>query len=163
MTRTFALAVALTALAGPAPAAAAAGPGAKQVDEAMARALEANDLEAIVATYAEDAVFFAPGEMAQRGKTAIRKGFADLLGAYRITDFTVSDVQYTESGDVSVAHGLFSLSGTSKAGSEPVRWQGRYTLVAKRVGGKWLVVSDHASMPTGAAPNVPRAVSAPRR
>ena len=164
MTRTFALAVALTALAGPARAAApAAAPGARQVDEALLRALKANDLEAIVASYAEDAVFFPPGEVAQRGKAAIRRGFTEFLGAFRVTDFTVSDVRYTGAGDVSVAYGLFSLSATPRAGGDPVRWDGRYTLVAQRTAGKWLAVSDHASVPMGPPPGVPRGVSAPRK
>lgn len=158
------VALALAMLAGSAHAAApAAVPGAKQADDALARAFKANDVEAIVAAYADDAVLYPPGEMAQRGKAAIRKGFEAFLGAFRITDFAVSDVQYYGAGDVSASSGLFSLSATPKAGGPPVRWDGRFTLVAKRVAGKWLVVSDHASLPQGPPPpGAPRPVSAPR-
>lgn len=168
MTRTLALALTATVLAGSAHAQsrAAAVPGAKQVDEAMAKALKANDLEAIMATYAEDAVFFPPGEMAQKGRAAIRAGFAGLLAAYRIVDFTVSDTHYAGGGDVSVAWGFYTLSVVPKGRGEPMRWEGRYSLVAKRRAGKWLAVSDHASMPLGPMgppPGVPGPVSGPRR
>src|SRR6185369_7148688 len=76
MRGTLALAVTLAALAATAGAqtGATAGPGARQADEAITRALRANDMEAALRAYAEDAVFFPPGEMAQVGKAAIRRG-----------------------------------------------------------------------------------------
>lgn len=164
MRRTLAVALALAALAGSAHAAApAAAPGARQADEALARAFKANDVDALVAAYADDAVLYPPGEMAQRGRAAIRKGFEAFLGAFHITDFTVSEVRYFGSGDVSTSSGLFSLSATPKAGGPPVRWDGRFTLVAQRVAGKWLVVSDHASLPSGPPPGAPRPISTPSR
>ena len=174
MRGTLALAVSLAALAATAGAqtGATAAPGARQADEAITRALRANDMEAALRAYAEDAVFFPPGEMAQVGKAAIRRGYAEFLGAFHVNDFAVSDVHYAGSGDVSVAWGRFSLSAAPKAGGAPLRWEGRYTLVARRVGGRWLVVSDHASVPAGppappmdprsGAPATPRPVSAPR-
>lgn len=165
MRRALAVAFSFAVLAGTAQAQAraAAIPGARQADEAIARGLKGNDLEAIMAAYADEAVFFPPGEMAQTGKAAIRKGFSEFLGAFRILDFVVSDVRYAGAGDLSVAFGRFTLSAAPKGGGEFVRWEGRYTLVARRVGGKWLVVSDHASLPAGAPPSMPQPVSAPRR
>jgi hypothetical protein len=34
-----------------------------------------------------------------------------------------------------------------QAGGDPVVMEGRYIEVAKRIGGKWLFVADHASVP----------------
>jgi uncharacterized protein (TIGR02246 family) len=137
--------------------------GAQQVDEAMARAFKANDVEAIVALYAPDAVLYPPGGMEQRGHQAIRQGFTGFLGAFRITDFVVVDAAYASAGDISTGWGRFILSATPRAGGAPVRWEGRFSNVARRIKGKWLYVSDHASLPTGPPPDVPRPVSGPGR
>jgi uncharacterized protein (TIGR02246 family) len=156
------LALALPAL-GQDTAAARTRHGAQQVDEAMARAFEANDVDAIVALYAPDAVLYPPGAMEQRGHQAIRAGFADFLGHYRITDFQVVDAAYATAGDVSSGWGRFVLSASPRGAGAPVRWEGRFSNVARRIRGKWLYVSDHASLPVGAPPEVPRPVSGPRR
>ena len=79
MNRTLAVAVTLTALAQPlmAQTKAAAPQGAQVADEAFARAFKANDVEGLVAVYADGAVLYPPGAMAQRGRDAIRKGGAN--------------------------------------------------------------------------------------
>jgi uncharacterized protein (TIGR02246 family) len=167
MKRTLALITLAAALALPAPgqdkAAAGGRHGAQQVDEAMARAFKANDVNAIVALYAPDAVLYPPGSMEQRGQQAIRAGFAAFLEHYRITDFAVVNADYATAGDVSSGWGRFVLSATPRAGGAPVRWEGRFSNVARRIKGTWLYVSDHASMPTGPPPGVPKPASAPGR
>jgi uncharacterized protein (TIGR02246 family) len=174
MRRTLAVAVALTALAQPLLAQMGAKPGAKPgaakahgaqvVDEAVARAFKANDVDALAAAYAPDAVLYPPGAMEQRGRAAIRQGFADFLSHFRITDFTTADSHYETTGDLSVGWGRFTISALPKdGGGAPMRWEGRYSSVARRVGGKWLLVSDHASLPMGAPPQGPRPVSNPTR
>jgi uncharacterized protein (TIGR02246 family) len=129
----------------------------------MAKAFKANDVDAIMALYAPDAVLYPPGAMEQRGQAAIRQGFADFLAHYRITDFTVASAEYATAGDISTGWGRFVLSATPKAGGAPVRWEGRFSNVARRIKGTWLYVSDHASMPAGPPPDMPRPVSAPGR
>ncbi|HET8645361.1 MAG TPA: SgcJ/EcaC family oxidoreductase [Vicinamibacteria bacterium] len=165
MKRTLAVAATLCALA--LPLHAQTGParkhGAQQVDEAVARAFEANDPDALVATYAPEGVLYPPGAMEQKGRAAIRQGFADFLAQFTITDFSTADTHYETAGDLSVGWGRFVISATPKGGGAGVRWEGRFTSVARRIGGKWLLVSDHASMPLPPGPNVPRGVSAPAR
>jgi len=179
MRRTLAVAVTLTALVQPlfaqtgAKSRAAKPHGAQQVDESVARAFKANDADALAAAYAPDAVLYPPGAMEQRGRAAIRQGFAEFLAHFRITDFTTSDAHYETAGDLSIGWGRFSISavprsvgdalGTGGGGGAPVRWEGRYTSVARRVKGKWLLVSDHASVPMAAPPLGPRPVSNPTR
>jgi ketosteroid isomerase-like protein len=163
MRRTLAVAVVLTGLAVPLLAQMGAQPhGAQVADEALAKAFKANDVDAIMATYAPDAVLYPPGAMEQRGQAAIRAGFTQFLGGFRITDFTTSATRYETSGNLSTGSGLFTMSVTPKAGGAPLRWEGRFTSVARRVGGKWLLVSDHASLPQG-PPQGPRPVSNPSR
>src|SRR5262245_416986 len=167
MNRTLAVAVTLTAMAQPLMAqtkAAAAPQGAQVPDEAFARAFKANDVEGLVAVYAEGAVLYPPGAMAQRGRDAIRKGFADFLAQFRITDFIVTESHYETAGDLSTGWGLFTITAEPKSGNGTImRWEGRYTSVARRVNGKWLLVSDHASLPMGAPPLAQRPVSSPAR
>ena len=167
MNRTLAMAVAVTALAQPLLAQTAARPqehGAQAADEALARAFKANDVEALAAVYAPDAVLFPPGAVAQRGRDAIRKGFTDFLAHYRITDFVATESHYETSGDLSSGWGLFTMTAVPRSGSgSPMRWEGRFSSVARRIGGKWLLVSDHASIPMGAPPQAPRPVSNPAR
>ena len=141
----------------------AAKPGAQQADEAVARAFKANDANALAAAYAEDAVLYPPGAMEQRGRAAIRQGFADFLAPFRVPDFITNDTHYETSGNVSVGWGRFAILAEARGGGAPMRWEGRYTSGARRVGGKWLLVQDHASMPMTPAPQVPRPASAPAR
>ena len=169
MRRTLAVAVTLTALAQPllaqtgAKSGAAKPHGAQVMDDALARAFKANDVDAMAAAFAPDAVLYPPGAMEHKGRAAIRQGFADFLARFRITDFTTSDVHYETAGDLSTGWGRYTISAVPRegVGGEPVRWEGRYTSVARRVSGKWMLVSDHASMPTGAPPQGPHPVSSP--
>jgi uncharacterized protein (TIGR02246 family) len=137
--------------------------GVEALAEAAAKAFEANDPDALAELYAADAVMYPPGTMQQRGRAAIRQGFADLVAQYRVTAFTMSETSYDTSGDVSVGWGRFAISMAPRAGGPAVTREGRFTSVARRVEGKWLIVSSHASMPSPVGPGVPRAVSAPAR
>lgn len=165
MKRTLAVAAILAALAQPLPAQMGGERqhGAQQLEAAMMKAFEANDPDALTALFAPDGVLYPPGAMEQRGRAAIRQGFVDMMSQYHVTGFTTSDSHYETAGDLSTGWGKFLILAEPKGGGAPVRWEGRYTSVARRIGGKWLLVSDHASMPLAAAPAVPRPVSAPAR
>jgi uncharacterized protein (TIGR02246 family) len=131
------LAVAVPAVAGE--------QGAQTVDQAWAKAMKANDLEAVVALYAPDAVaYFPDGEF--KGKEAIRKSWTDFFATFTIKDAT-SEGTYETTGDMSVGWGSWSLTVLPKAGGEPIPMKGRASVVVKKIGGKWLYVVDHASVP----------------
>jgi ketosteroid isomerase-like protein len=53
----------------------------------------------------------------------------------------------TSSGNLAVSSGHFSMTVEPKAGGAAQTMEGRFTSVAERKGGKWMYVSDHASMP----------------
>lgn len=125
---------------------ASAQDGLKGVDEAWVRAVKAGNVDAVVALYAPDAVLYPPDAVEARGTAAIRASYADMLGAMVINDATI-DSQYQTSGDVSIGFGKATLTMTPKGGGSPTVVSVRVTAVARKIGGKWLYVVDHASVP----------------
>ena len=128
---------------------AAAGPsaqnGAAEEEAAWIKAMKANDLAAVVACYAPDAVLWAPGEREADGTDAIRSTFDGMLRANTVKDAAVSDAHYRLSGNVAAGWGRFTLTLSPKAGGADVVLHGRFTEVVEKRNGKWLYVVDHAS------------------
>jgi ketosteroid isomerase-like protein len=123
----------------------AAEQGAQVADQGWVKAMKANDLEATVALCAPDAVAYYPdGEY--KGKDAIRKSWTDFLAAFTVKDAT-SEGTYETTGDTSLGWGHWSLTAVPKAGGAAVVMKGRATVIVKKIGGKWLYVVDHASVP----------------
>ena len=125
--------------------AAAAPAGAQAVDEAWRKAITANDLNAIIALYAEDAVMWLPDAPEAKGREAIRKSYASLLAANTVTAASLANTRYQISGDLSVGWGDFTLVLAPKAGGNPVSLSGRFSVIARKEDNKWVYVVDHAS------------------
>ena len=119
--------------------------GVQAVDAAWEKAVEANDLDAVMACYAPDAVAWLPGSPELKGAEAIRQSYKDLFAANTIKDVSFSETHYTTVGERSVGWGRFSLSLVPKGSDRPVVALGRFTEVAERRGGRWVYVVDHAS------------------
>jgi len=119
--------------------------GAKSVDAAWLKAIKGNDVEAIVACYAPDAVLWLPDAPEARGTKAIRETYAGLLGVNAVADATLTNAVYQTSGDLSTAWGNFTLTLKPKKGGDTVVMKGRFTSVSKNAGGKWQYVADLAS------------------
>ena len=130
----------------------AADPGIAAVDQAWIKAITANDLEAVIALYAPDAVMYPPDVMTAKGKDAIRENYRGLLSAMTVQSAVLTDSHSETLGDTSFGWGRFTLKMVPKAGGDPVLMEGRYTAVAKKIGGKWLYVADHASLPMPPSP-----------
>lgn len=126
-------------------AASAAEEGAKGVDAAWLKAMKANDVDALVACYAPDAVMWLPDAPEARGEKAIRAAYAGLLAANSVVDATLTDAVYQTSGDLSTAWGHFTLVLKPRAGGENAVMQGRFVVVAKKAGGRWRYAADLAS------------------
>jgi len=108
-------------------------------------AMKANDLDAVAATYAEDAVAWMPGSGRLDGRTAIRAYFAEWLGSMTVRDVVFSNARVEASGNLSTGWGHYTITMVPKAGGEPVVAKGRFTEVAVKRGAKWLYLVDHAS------------------
>ena len=130
---------------------ASAQDGLKGVDEAWIRAMKAGNVDGVVALYSPDAVLYPPDAPEARGTAAIRSSYSEMLGAMVINDATI-DAQYQTSGDVSIGFGKATLTMTPKGGGSPQIVSVRVTAVARKIGGKWLYVVDHASVPLPAPP-----------
>jgi ketosteroid isomerase-like protein len=61
----------------------------------------------------------------------------------------------TTSGNLAASSGTFSMTVTPKGGGAAQTMEGRYSSVAVRKGGKWMYVSDHASLPLPAPAEAP--------
>lgn len=122
-----------------------ASEGAQAVDEAWRRAITANDLNAVIAVYAEDAVMWLPDAPEAKGREAIRKSYADLLSANTVTGATLANTHYQTSGNLSVGWGNFTLTLSPKAGGNSVTLSGRFSVIARKQGGTWVYAVDHAS------------------
>ena len=122
-----------------------ASDGAQGVDEAWRKAITANDLNAVIAVYAEDAVMWLPNAPEAKGREAIRKSYADLLAANTVTGATLANTHYQTSEDLSVGWGNFTLTLSPKAGGDSITLSGRFSVVARKEGGTWVYVVDHAS------------------
>ena len=133
-------------------AALAADDGAKATDAAWMKAMKANDIEAVLACYAPEAVMWFPNAPEARGSKAIRDIYAGYFDAYTVSTVMIANSAYETSGDLSAGWGSFLLTLQPKKGGDPVVMKGRFTDVAKRVGGKWLYVADHASATPPPAP-----------
>ena len=85
--------------------------------------------------------------MEARGTAAIRASYAEMLGAMTINEATIDCaipdvgrcVRRVRQGDVD--------HDAPKGGGSPQIVSVRVTAVARKIGGKWLYVVDHASAP----------------
>jgi uncharacterized protein (TIGR02246 family) len=125
----------------------AAESGSQALDNAFVKAVKAGDIEAVVGLYASDATLYPPGEMAAKGREAIRAVWGGFLSANTVTEARLYETAYRTSGDLSTGWGRFSMTVQPKAGGAPFTLEGRFTDVAVRKDGKWLYVADHASAP----------------
>lgn len=126
-------------------AAALAEEGAKSVDAAWLKAMKANDVNALVACYAPDAVMWFPDAPEARGEKAIRDAYTGFLGANTVVDAALSDAVYNTAGDISTSWGHYSMTLKPKAGGNDVVLKGRFLSVSKKTGGQWRYVADLAS------------------
>ena len=132
--------------------AAQAADGAEALDQAWMKAMKAGDAAAVAACYASDAVLWLPGAPEAKGAKAILDEYTGLLGANTVTEVSLTDGHYETSQNMSYGWGHFTMTLTPKAGGAPTTMAGRYVDVAKKVGGKWKYVADHASTNPPPAP-----------
>ena len=96
---------------------AAASAGAEAVDESWRKAITANNLDAVMAVYAEDAVMWLPDAPEAKGREAIRKSYAALLAANTVTGATLANTHYQTSGDFAVGWATSLLPCLQRAGA----------------------------------------------
>ncbi len=111
-------------------------------------ALEAKDLDGLVADYADDAVLFdAIPPYKTVGKEAIRQVWANCL-PYFPEQFKSEhrDIVVHVSGDTAIMHGLHHFIPTPADDPSGQTWL-RVTIGYRRINGQWKSVHDHISIP----------------
>ena len=153
MPRFLVLSLIVLVLAAGSAAAASTGAELKAVDDKFAAAFAKEDLEGVVALYADDATVMDPGPaLWYRGKAEIRKGFADFFAGVESLKLALHDFSYTVKGDVGYSAGLFEISFKDAKSGQMVQMSGRASSVLEKRGGKWVYVIDHASFPVPPPP-----------
>jgi uncharacterized protein (TIGR02246 family) len=124
----------------------------KAVDEAFVQAFNKKDVDGVLACYADDAVVMDPGPaLIYRGKEEIKKGFGEFFRTQPGAQLKLGEAHYKNVGDLGYGYILWTITLNGPEGS-PMEMKGRATDVMEKRGGKWVLVTDHASFPVPAAP-----------
>jgi len=130
---------------------------AKQIHQLLAnwsKAFAAKDANAVMAMYAPGFAFTAYDivpPLQFKGFDAYKKDYADFFaqfdGPIRVE---IADEHLEVSGDLATDYALEHITGKLKDGKPADVWL-RATSVFKRIGGKWLDIHDHVSVPADMA------------
>jgi ketosteroid isomerase-like protein len=145
---------------------------AKSEDEAKIEALvaayttavNAKDLDGIMKVYVPDAslvVFDIIPPREYVGATAFRKDWENFLAAFKGTwKFEISDLHIEADGTLGYSYSIQHLSGTSTK-DQPVDLTWRDTAAYRKIGGNWLIVHEHGSVPVDLNTGKPDLASKP--
>lgn len=108
---------------------------------------KAKDQEGLLAHYADDAYFIAPGGPAANSSTDLRKAYAGALADHYFSVTLGSDkVDVAASGDLAYARGHFTESHQDAKSHQVVTESGSYlTVYKKQADNSWKAVEDFAA------------------
>ena len=141
-------------------------------DDAQIRALEqqfaagfnAKDADAVMKCYVPDQSLFVfdVGTPRQHvGAADYRKDFQDFFGEFKgPLKFDLTDLSVTIDGNIGYGHSIQHFVGKD-AKDKPVESTVRVTDVYRKIGGKWLIVLEHVSVPVDFATGKPDMMSRP--
>ena len=144
---------------------------AASADEAQIQALEkqftaavqAKDVAKIMAVYAPEGLFVfdlvPPRQYV--GQAAYKKDWEGVFaGTVGPVKFSVSDLAVTVVGSVAYGHSIQDIGFTGKNGKKN-ELVVRVTDVYRKMGGKWLIVQEHVSVPVDLDTGKPDLISKP--
>jgi uncharacterized protein (TIGR02246 family) len=117
--------------------------GIRTTDSSFAAAMNAGDVDALVAVYARDASLLPPNLPPQKGRTAIRSFWGGFLNAYTVK-FEIASDTIEGRGDLAYNMGHFRFSAVPKERSNPgVAEEGKFLEVLKKQpDGSWKYIVD---------------------
>jgi ketosteroid isomerase-like protein len=129
------------------PAYAADTGGAPSVDAAWVKAMEAGNVDGLMKCFAPDAVVWVGGLPTADNAKAIHIIFNMYLAQNKLKNIKLSPLGSKTLGDLSVSWGTYSATSVPAGGGgqAPTQLEGRYTDIAKKVGGRWVFVVNHLS------------------
>jgi len=115
----------------------------RDADAATLKAAQANDVDRAVANYADDGDWLPPNAPIVHGKTAIRAGWAKLIGNPGFTiDWQINKVEIGRAGDLAYTIYTYQMSLDGPNG-KPITDQGKDMAVWKKQSdGVWKMVAD---------------------
>jgi ketosteroid isomerase-like protein len=119
----------------------------RRLDQAL-QAIRAMDLEGVKPLFAPEMVSFdiVPG-LRHVGAAAKWKNWADVFTTYRPPlGYEITDLTLTVGDDVAFGRSLNRISGTLGSGTRAEYWV-RWTTCWRKIGGSWMIVHDHVSVP----------------
>jgi uncharacterized protein (TIGR02246 family) len=132
-------------------------------EKRFAAAVQARDVAKIMALYAPEGLFVFDVTPPRQyvGQAAYRKDWENLFaGIVGTPKFGVSDLAVTVVGPVAYGHSIQSINWTGKNG-KAADMVVRVTDVWRKIGGKWLIVQEHVSVPVDLDTGKPDMMSKP--
>ena len=111
----------------------------------LAKACADHDADAIVAAYAPDAIIFDLAPPLRRRGMDRESVAAWLDGWDGPIEIDASEVSLTIDGDLAFASAINRMRGR-QGGEDRDLWY-RTTMCIRKIGGRWQIVCDHASVP----------------
>jgi len=131
----------------------ASGPDEAAIRDVYTRwqkAFRAHDVDGIMSVYApgdEVVGYDVVPPLQYRGADAYRKDYVEFLAQYDgPIETEMRDIRVVAGADVAFIHALERISGTLKNGEKSTVWA-RATSGLRKIGGRWLIVHDHISVP----------------
>ena len=114
----------------------------RQVDSEIVAAINANNIDAMLAFYAEDARMLPPGAQPVVGKDAIRDLANAFVSAGVVVTHNLEEVVVSKGGDLAYVSYSYELSFTGPEGT-PVTETGKdITIYKKAADGSWKLAID---------------------
>jgi ketosteroid isomerase-like protein len=134
------------------------------LNDAYTAAVNAKDLDAIMKVYVPDAslvIFDIIPPRQYVGAIAFHKDWENFLAAFKGPwKFEMSDLHVEADGTLGYSHSIQHLSGTDIKG-QPVDLTWRDTAAYRKIGGNWLIVHEHGSVPVDLNTGKPDLASKP--
>lgn len=113
----------------------------RQMNQRFGTAVRAGNVDDVMSIYADEAVLLPPNTPALVGRGAIREFWQGFLGSSKATLDLVTD-EVVQSCDMATEYGRYEMSMTPAGGGAVVRDSGKYMVVLRKFGDRWLVTHD---------------------
>jgi uncharacterized protein (TIGR02246 family) len=134
------------------------------LNAALTTAVNAKDVDAIMKVYVPDeslVIFDIIPPRQYLGAKAFRKDWEDFLTLFKgPLKYEIRDLHVEADGTLGYSHSIQRVSGTDTK-SQPVDLTWRDTAAYRKVGGKWLIVHEHGSVPVDLVTGKPDLTSKP--
>jgi uncharacterized protein (TIGR02246 family) len=122
----------------------------RTLEDKFARAFNAGDMDAMMKNYVPDkslVVFDVVPPREHLGADAYRKAWVGFFATFQGTPkIDITDLGIDTDGNLAFSHSIQHVTGTDKHG-RPVDRTVRVTDGYRKVGGEWLIVLEHISVP----------------